>query len=188
MQKLFNFLMVGLTFSVLNVATVAAQAEINPLESNTPPEQQEEMSDFANATDGGAMSAAAKAGAVGAAEESDRILKEDADRLAAEKEKEEKRLAAEKEKEEKKAELAACFVKENQEPDTTGYCRASLLPRYSVKQCIIRTCTEELVGYVDGKFAPENDSWKDHIEAFDEVVEVVSTCRHGDIDEACTKK
>ena len=87
MQKLFNFLMVGLTFSVLNVATVAAQAEINPLESNTPPEQQEEMSDFANATDGGAMSAAAKAGAVGAAAESDRILKEDADRLAAEKEK-----------------------------------------------------------------------------------------------------
>jgi len=177
MQKLFNFLMVGLTFAVLNVATVAAQAEINPLESNTPPEQQEEMSDFANATDGGAMSAAAKAGAVGAAAESDRILKEDADRLA-----------AEKEKEEKKAELAACFVKENQEPDTTGYCRASLLPRYSVKQCIIRTCTEEVVGYVDGKFAPGNDSWKDHIEAFDEVVEVVSTCRHGDIDEACTKK
>ena len=43
MQKLFNFLMVGLTFVVLNVATVAAQAEINPLESNTPPEQQEEM-------------------------------------------------------------------------------------------------------------------------------------------------
>ena len=74
MQKLFNFLMVGLTFSVLNVATVAAQAEINPLESNTPPEQQEEMSEVVNATDGGTMSAAADAGA-------------EADRLAAAKEK-----------------------------------------------------------------------------------------------------
>jgi len=63
MQKLFNFLMVGLTFAVLNVATVAAQAEINPLESNTPPEQQEEMSEVVNATDGGTMSAAADAGA-----------------------------------------------------------------------------------------------------------------------------
>jgi hypothetical protein len=68
MQKLFNFLMVGLTFVVLNVATVAAQAEINPaeinpLESNTPPEQQEEMSEVVNATDGGTMSAAADAGA-----------------------------------------------------------------------------------------------------------------------------
>jgi hypothetical protein len=70
MQKLFNFLMVGLTFVVLNVATVAAQAEINPLESNTPPEQQEEMSEVVNATDGGTMSAAADAGA-------------EADRLAA---------------------------------------------------------------------------------------------------------
>ena len=63
MQKLFNFLMVGWTFAVLNVATVAAQAEINPLESNTPPEQQEEMSEVVNATDGGTMSAAADAGA-----------------------------------------------------------------------------------------------------------------------------
>jgi len=67
MQKLFNFLMVGLTFVVLNVATVAAE---DPLESNTSAEQQGEMSDFANATDGGTMSAAATAGA--AKEESDR--------------------------------------------------------------------------------------------------------------------
>ena len=74
MQKLFNFLMVGLTFAVLNVATVAAQAEINPLESNTPPEQQEEMSEIVNATDGGTMSVAADKGA-------------EADRLAAAKEK-----------------------------------------------------------------------------------------------------
>ena len=74
MQKLFNFLMVGLTFAVLNVATVAAQAEINPLESGAAPEQQGEMSEFTNATDGGTMSAAATAGA-------------EADRLAAAKEK-----------------------------------------------------------------------------------------------------
>jgi hypothetical protein len=31
MQRLFNFLMVGLTFAVLNVGTAAAQAEVNPL-------------------------------------------------------------------------------------------------------------------------------------------------------------
>jgi hypothetical protein len=64
MQKLFNFLMVGLTFAVLNVATVAAQAEINPLESNTPPEQQGEMSEFVEATDGSPnLSAGDSAGA-----------------------------------------------------------------------------------------------------------------------------
>ena len=74
MQKLFNFLMIGLTFAVLNVATVAAQEEINPLESITTPEQQEEMSEVVNATDGGTMSAAADAGA-------------EADRLAAAKKK-----------------------------------------------------------------------------------------------------
>ena len=44
--------MVGLTFAVLNVGTVAAQAEVNPLESNTGPGQQEEMSEFVDATDG----------------------------------------------------------------------------------------------------------------------------------------
>jgi hypothetical protein len=44
------------------------------LEANTPPEQQEEMSEVVNATDGGTVSAAADAGA-------------EADRLAAAKEK-----------------------------------------------------------------------------------------------------
>jgi hypothetical protein len=64
MQKLFNFLMIGLTFAVLNVATVAAQAEVNPLESNTGPGQQGEMSEFVDATDGSpSLSAGDSAGA-----------------------------------------------------------------------------------------------------------------------------
>ena len=37
MQKLFNFLIVGLTFAVLNVATVAAQADIPTADDSAAP-------------------------------------------------------------------------------------------------------------------------------------------------------
>ena len=37
MQKLFNFLMVGLTFAVLNVATVAAQADLPVADTSAAP-------------------------------------------------------------------------------------------------------------------------------------------------------
>ena len=37
MQKLFNFLMVGLTFAVLNVATVAAQTDIPAADNSSAP-------------------------------------------------------------------------------------------------------------------------------------------------------
>ena len=37
MQKLFNFLIVGLTFAVLNVATVAAQADIPTADNSAAP-------------------------------------------------------------------------------------------------------------------------------------------------------